>query len=515
MEAEMIPVVDIFAGPGGLNEGFSSVRDPETNEYVFQTAISIEMEAAAVKTLTLRAAYRYLLRSPTGLPEAYTDFLNQRISLDALLSDPAVADAYRHAEVEVQQFELSMESRPESDKLISAALGENIEDWVLIGGPPCQAYSLAGRSRRTNDKTFQDDHKHFLYLEYLHIIEKFRPSVFVMENVKGLLSAVNGGRQMFDLIRGDLTNPAPGLEYNLFSMVEESDIAELSPSSFIIKAEDYGIPQKRHRVILVGIRKDSGYGAPKILTKETPVTVKDAIGNLPKVRSTVSRTVDPLGFKWADVRRSSVSLARALTPTLGSDFAELTTLEPMSKGAPEGPGDQVLNKDSAKIFHEWIQQDAAPSTLQHHARGHMEKDLERYFLLASKAPSFERSPKVRDLPRQFWPLHKNVDSDSMPFEDRFRVQIWDKPSTTIVSHIAKDGHYYIHPDPEQMRSFTVREAARLQTFPDNYFFCGNRTQQFTQVGNAVPPLLAFKIGQSIAELMRGEVPTPKTAAIDS
>ncbi|MGP0224478.1 DNA cytosine methyltransferase [Paenarthrobacter sp. NCHU4564] len=515
MEAEMIPVVDIFAGPGGLNEGFSSVRDPETNEYVFQTAISIEMEAAAVRTLTLRAAYRHLLRSPHGLPKAYTDFLNQRISLDVLLLDPQVAEAYQRAQLEVQQFELSKESRPESDKLISAALGENVEDWVLIGGPPCQAYSLAGRSRRTNDETFQDDHKHFLYLEYLHIIEKFRPSVFVMENVKGLLSAVNGGRQMFDLIREDLTNPAQGLEYDLFSMVEDRNEKELSPSSFIIKAEDYGVPQKRHRVILVGIRKGSGYAAPKILTPETPVTVKDAIGNLPKVRSTVSRTVDALGYKWTDIRRSSVSLTRALAPTSTTRFADGVPLEPSSTRAPENPGDDILIKDSAKIFHEWIQQDAASSTLQHHARGHMEKDLERYFLLASLAPSFERSPKVRDLPKQFWPLHKNVNSNSMPFEDRFRVQVWDKPSTTIVSHIAKDGHYYIHPDPEQMRSFTVREAARLQTFPDNYYFCGNRTQQFTQVGNAVPPLLAFKIGQSIAELMRDETRSPTTAASDS
>lgn len=511
----MIPVVDIFAGPGGLNEGFSSVRDPETNEYVFQTAISIEMEASAVRTLTLRAAYRHLLRSPGGVPKAYKEFLSQRISLDALLLDPQVAEAYRRAQGEVKQFELSEDSRPESDKLISAALGDNIGDWVLIGGPPCQAYSLAGRSRRTNDETFQDDHKHFLYLEYLHIIEKFRPSVFVMENVKGLLSAVNGGRQMFDLIRGDLTNPAPGLEYDLFSMVEDSDETELSPSSFIIKAENYGVPQKRHRVILVGIRKDSGYSAPKVLTTETPVTVRDAIGNLPKVRSTVSRTVDPLGFKWADVLRSSTRIAKAVAPKTAVALTAPAALQPVSTQAPRSPGDEVLIKDSAKIFHEWIQQYAEDSTLQHHARGHMERDLERYFLLSSLAPAMERSPKVRDLPRQFWPLHKNVDSHSMPFEDRFRVQVWDKPSTTIVSHIAKDGHYYIHPDPQQMRSFTVREAARLQTFPDNYYFCGNRTQQFTQVGNAVPPLLAFKIGQSIAALMRPRTPAPVTATSDS
>jgi len=177
-------------------------------------------------------------------------------------------------------------------------------------------------------------------------------------------------------------------------------------------------------------------------------------------------------------------------------------LEPVSTMTPTNPYGDSTAKASVKVFHEWIQQDAPTVTMQHHARGHMVKDLERYFLLASVAPSLERSPKVRDLPREFWPLHKNVDSATMPFEDRFRVQVWNRPSTTIVSHIAKDGHYYIHPDAEQMRSFTVREAARLQTFPDNYYFCGNRTQQFTQVGNAVPPLLAFQIGHSISDLMR-------------
>lgn len=497
----MIPVVDIFAGPGGLNEGFSSVRHPLTNERVFRTAISIEMESSAVKTLTLRAAFRHLQNSEAGVPPAYEDFHAQTISLDALLADERVAEAYRLAENEVRQFELSKESRPESDRLIADALGENTDNWVLIGGPPCQAYSLAGRSRRTNDETFKDDHKHFLYLEYLHIIEKFRPSVFVMENVKGLLSAVNGGNQMFDLIRGDLTNPAPGLEYDLYSMVEESN-GDLDPASFVIKAEEFGIPQKRHRVILVGVRKGSGFASPRTLDRTTEVTVLDAIGNLPKIRSTISRTSDPLGHAWADVRRYSVGLAEGHFSKSDVPSVSSRKLDPSSTRLPTNPSDDVLTKESSKIYHEWIQQDAPAVTMQHHARGHMVKDLERYFLLSSLAPALQRSPKVRDLPREFWPLHKNVDSDHMPFEDRFRVQVWNKPSTTIVSHIAKDGHYYIHPDPEQMRSFTVREAARLQTFPDNYYFCGNRTQQFTQVGNAVPPLLAYKIGQSISDLMR-------------
>ena len=129
----------------------------------------------------------------------------------------------------------------------------------------------------------------------------------------------------------------------------------------------------------------------------------------------------------------------------------------------------------------------------------MREDLQRYFFAASYAKFNKRSPKLRDFPASLWPAHENAKDkeDDIPFEDRFRVQIADRPSTTVVSHISKDGHYFIHPDPAQCRSLTVREAARLQTFPDNYHFEGNRTQQFAQVGNAVPPYLAAQIASSI------------------
>lgn len=132
----------------------------------------------------------------------------------------------------------------------------------------------------------------------------------------------------------------------------------------------------------------------------------------------------------------------------------------------------------------------------------MESDLHRYLFASSFAREEKRSPKLRDFPKALLPSHQNVDSDSSPFDDRFRVQLRNQPSTTIVSHIAKDGHYYIHPEPSQCRSLTVREAARLQTFPDNYFFEGNRTEQYHQVGNAVPPLLARKIGEVVLRLLQ-------------
>lgn len=131
----------------------------------------------------------------------------------------------------------------------------------------------------------------------------------------------------------------------------------------------------------------------------------------------------------------------------------------------------------------------------------MRSDLHRYIFAASYAKLNDVSPKIHQFPVQLLPAHENVSSESVPFSDRFRVQMENGPSTTVVAHIAKDGHYYIHPDPSQCRSLTVREAARLQTFPDNYFFEGNRTQQYTQIGNAVPPLLARKIAAVVAAVI--------------
>lgn len=489
----MIPVVDIFAGPGGLNEGFSSVRDDSGNR-VFNTVLSIEMESAAVKTLTLRAAHRILSDCADGQPEIYIKFLAKEVTYQEMRAAPEVAEAFAHAEVEVRQFELSEESRPDSDKMIRHAL-QGRSDWVLIGGPPCQAYSLAGRSRRKHDETFKDDHKHFLYKEYLHIIEEFRPSVFVMENVKGMLSSKNGEGKIFELIEADLR--APG--YDLHSMVVSSDTGELMPSDFIIKSEQFGIPQKRHRVIIVGLRRDAQLPPPKVLQPTKPVTVRDSISSLPRLRSGISRRANANGDEWTAVRHQAHVYLRTLPRKEHAEFPSGSHLQTVSVSRPSA--EPVDPSTAAGELQAWLQTDAPPVTWNHEARGHMVEDLVRYYLLAALVTDDGVSPKVRSLPTAHWPRHGNINNVVVPFEDRFRVQVWNKPSSTVVSHIAKDGHYYIHPDPEQMRSFTVREAARLQTFPDNYIFLGNRTQQFTQVGNAVPPLLAAKIAGAVAELL--------------
>jgi DNA (cytosine-5)-methyltransferase 1 len=510
-----IPVIDLFAGPGGLNEGFSrlgeSIKSP-----AFTTIASIEMESSACSTLRLRGAFRKMLRDGE-VEEDYYRFVRGEIEWKEFESNETVKAALEHAVGEVHQVELGVD-QDESDEIIREALEQhNVkadDKWVLIGGPPCQAYSLAGRSRRANDVEFEKDKKHFLYREYLNIIAKFVPTIFVMENVKGLLSSTNAGVQMFELIKKDLENPARGVFYDIHSVTVSEPLNVLRPSDYIIRSERFGVPQKRHRVILLGVLRGSlppGTTVGKLVESEQ-VTVSAAISGLPRLRSGISPArLDNVG-DWRAIRAAAKASADEHEGFIQQQFCpnETTVGVAAISDVPDYRGGQFVNKEATapvgERYANWVLDSRINGTVQHETRSHMVEDLKRYWFASTEAERSGVSPKLRSFPKGLLPNHKNATAASRPFEDRFRVQVWEKPATTIVSHIAKDGHYYIHPDPSQMRSLTVREAARLQSFPDNYFFMGNRTQQYHQVGNAVPPLLANQIAKVVADLLEQIVP---------
>lgn len=504
-----VPVIDLFAGPGGLGEGFSSVADDDGNRR-FALRVSIEKDPVAYQTLSLRALFRAF--PARKVPDCYYDYLRGNISRDELFSHPAVPQEARLAAAEAKQAELGKYPPEEIDKWISEAL-RGVEDWVLIGGPPCQAYSIAGRSRRrsVDPKGFEEDEKHLLYREYLRIIRRHSPSVFIMENVKGMLTSTHGGSRIFERILMDLSAPGGDFVYSVRSLVVPGEGADLRPEDFVIEAENFGLPQNRHRVILFGIRsdlmrraRDLDVDLDQLVLRRLPgnVTVKEALSGLPSLRSRLSRESDSHD-SWLLALKAAVtglkqwhSPARIYFESAMRD-AWIKARDHTSHGRGFVPWDVTIDTTMSRALRGWLHDDRLGGVVQHETRAHMRSDLHRYLFASCFAALHGTSPKLAQFPPKLLPAHGNVNAQNIPFDDRFRVQVANLPSTTVVAHIAKDGHYYIHHDPSQCRSLTVREAARLQTFPDNYFFEGSRTDQYTQVGNAVPPWLARQIAELV------------------
>jgi DNA (cytosine-5)-methyltransferase 1 len=513
---QQIKVIDIFAGPGGLSEGFSVVRN-KNGTPLFDVVLSIEMETNAYETLKLRSFFRH--SSDKSLFDYYR-LLRQEISLRSLYETHETVT--HEAEKRCWQARLGPggESEDTVRGRIESAL-DGVEDWILVGGPPCQAYSIAGRSRNLGNPSYDPgkDIRQRLYIDYLQILSDHRPTVFIIENVKGLLSAILENESIFQRILEDLHNPAialiregrnaemPGQRYRIYSLVERRMFEDGNLGGSVVTAEKYGIPQSRHRVILLGVREDVRT-IPQVLSLQPEISVEQVIGQLPSLRSGLSKQVDSATI-WTNNLKSQINSRWVNGGTKKVDSLELSrfikgylySIEP----SPYDRGGEFIKVEAdSQYAREWYLDSNIGGICNHSARSHMQKDLYRYFYAACYAKFYGKSPTLQQFPKDLLPNHANIKNtleEGDLFSDRFRVQVADRPSTTIVSHISKDGHYYIHPDPTQCRSLTVREAARLQTFTDNYYFYGPRTSQYTQVGNAVPPLLAKQIAEIVSKLL--------------
>ena len=411
--------IDLFAGAGGLSEGFIRAG--------FNPIAHVEMEPTACYTLRTRMAYHWLKKVDNL--EQYADYLKGSINRKEFYK--SVPETITQS---VITEKIGGETLQDIFSQINSLLGSQEID-LIIGGPPCQAYSHIGRARCPN--RMKGDPRNNLYIFYAKFLKKYKPKYFVFENVPGLLSATNeNGESYLKLME------------NLF----REHGYKTEPKT--LNAKDYGIPQNRKRIILVGKKGTSIDSYPEPDRQESEVSVTEILSCLPFLK------------------------------------------------AGEGNmGPCELNPyDGTWLYEVGIRNDEIPVTF-HQARKNNEQDREIYRKAVKVWNEKEDRLQYNELPKRLQ-THKNKSS----FLNRFKVVAGNLPySHTIVAHIAMDGHYYIHPDIEQNRSLTPREAARLQTFPDDYYFesfSGNpsRTPAYRQIGNAVPVLLAQKIAEKLKEI---------------
>lgn len=394
--------IELFAGAGGLLDGFK-----KTQKYNLVTAV--EWLKPQVRTLRNRLKSKYNMGSLAD--EIVLNFDIQR------------SDELFHGWDDV-------EYEPSSG--LDQLVGKKKID-IICGGPPCQAYSIAGRVRDKDG--MKNDYRNFLFEAYIRVVKQYNPKIIVFENVEGILSAIPTGEKITDLIR------------SAFSQIGYEIIDDLRTYA-LLDLSDFGVPQVRRRVIIVGIRKDKPIDYQKILVRfyneilekykvSKKLTVKDAIGDLPAIY--------PL-----------------------------------------------------KVPTKRIAYDNSNNINGHNSRYHSLRDQEIFNLLAldieQNTNKFDSSDKLIQLYQEKTGKKTNV--------HKYHVLRWDKPSNTIPAHLKKDGLRHIHPDPLQKRSITVREAARLQTFDDDYEFNESQVANYEMIGNAVPPLFAEKLALGIFELYK-------------
>ncbi|AEY67530.1 DNA cytosine methyltransferase [Clostridium sp. BNL1100] len=412
--------LDVFAGAGGLSEGFMRAG--------YTPVAHIEMDVAACYTLKTRLAYKWL--TANGQDDLYMEYLNQKIKR---------AEFYKAVPQDilgtVLNYEISEDNLAKIFADVDALLGDEPLD-LMVGGPPCQAYSLIGRARDENGMI--GDKRNYLYVLYAEFLRKYQPRYFVFENVLGLLSAKDTDEILhFDKMRRLFKECGYSTEYK------------------ILNAKDYGVLQNRKRIILIGKRGEYADFYPEIPIINHSFLVKEIFSDLPALKAGKG-TVLPV---------------------------------------------ETLPYGGRYLYDAGIKSRNQETVTFHCSRPNTTQDLAIYKRAVQLWNKEKRRLSYLDLPKRLQ-SQKNMDS----FLDRFKVVAEDvQYSQTVVAHISKDGHYFIHPDIKQNRSLTPREVARLQTFPDDYYFEStsgkpSRTTAFKQIGNAVPVLLAEKIAMALLEV---------------
>lgn len=403
--------IDLFSGAGGLSEGF--IREG------FHPIAHVEMNKEAADTLKTRLAFHNL--NDNNKIEQYCSYLKNKITRDELWDSIP-----KEIILSVINNEITKKTIGGIFDIIDEQLGSKKVD-AIIGGPPCQAYSLVGRSRDPN--RMSGDKRNYLFRHYAEFLVRYKPKYFVFENVLGLLTAGNQ-KYLNEMLR-------------LFAEIG------YSADYKILNAEDYGVLQRRRRVVIIGRKGKAKFEFPKLTTIENSWQIKkDLFADLPHL-------IPGQEMNIARYTKKINEYQRATETRNGIDF-----------------------------------------TTQHITRYHNERDLEIYSIAIDKWVNKKERLKYKDLPERLQ-THNNTKA----FLDRYKVVDPLGHSHTVVAHISKDGHYYIYPDLKQIRSISVREAARIQSFPDDYFFEGGRAAAYKQIGNAVPPLMSKKIAASLKSLI--------------
>jgi len=408
--------LDVFSGAGGLSEGFLRAG--------FEPIAHIERDEYACQTLETRSIYYYLKNN--NQLDHYKNYQSSYFlsSKERAVSRNELLKLVPKDELEpIMNVEISDATLPRVFEKIDARLIHKGQDQIdlLIGGPPCQAYSLVGRARDEN--SMEVDPRNYLYKLYVRFLAKYQPKAFVFENVPGILTAFKGA--LFKNLQAYMRR----VGYNVEARK--------------LNAKHFGVMQDRKRIIIVGWRKDIPFAYPEIEEQIHQYSIYDMFADLPKLS------------------------AGQATDNGNYDSSVLLFLKDMG-----------IRQENDILTH-------------HVARRHIQRDLEIYKLVVKAWNDENRRLKYTDLPKSLI-THNNLTA----FLDRFKVVAGNETvSHTIVAHISKDGHHYIHPDILQNRSITVREAARIQSFPDDYFFEGSRTSNYVQIGNAVPPLMAEQLAK--------------------